>query len=169
VNATERSGLVVSLRWEFRRHHLSEHERLLADWLLDLTHVAGRDSVKVSRLDDLGGLAGMDRSHVHRGLKSLVEMQIVRAVKLEGAVAYAINTDPANWKCRFRQSRAHIREALQIIQATNGSDTQFFVRASRQQAASDAAEAPGFFDQPTLPFFNAPDVAFPATEPGTEN
>lgn len=120
-----RHNEIVSLRWEFRRHHLSEHERIVADWLLDLTLVKGRTSVKIARLQDLAGITGLDKSHVHRALKSLGEMRIVLADRKDAVMVLSISPAVNDWKCRFRQSRAQILEAMQIVEATNGSDAQF--------------------------------------------
>lgn len=123
---TSKRAQVVSLRWEFRRHHLSEHERLMADWLLDLTLVRGRTWVKIYRLADLGRLSGIETTHVCRALRSLVEMRIVLQEEKVGFREFSINHDVESWKCRFRQSRVQVRESLQVIDAGNGADAKSF-------------------------------------------
>jgi DNA-binding transcriptional ArsR family regulator len=158
-NRQELHEHIISMRWELRRHFLNERERLIADWLLDLTMVAGRPAVRVQRLEDIGSLTGMSRGHVSDVLRSLHDMHILHVARKAGWVEYSLNPHSESWKCRYRQSRGGIREAIFRIQAVNGSDTPNYF--GKEEESADGPRV----DLTQLPFFLGSSVPETGTDP----
>jgi hypothetical protein len=122
--------LSLSLRWEFRRHHFSERERLVLDWMLDCSLVCGHDEMLAQTLDSIGELAHISRGNVHTILEDLKGMGVIASAEADGVTRYRINTRSHEWKCRERLKMASLKVAMANIRATNGLDTNFFVRAN---------------------------------------
>jgi hypothetical protein len=120
----------LSLRWEFRRHHFSERERLVLDWMLDFSLVCGHDEMLAPTLDSIGELAHISRGNVHTILEDLKGMGVITSAESSGLTRYRINPDSRGWKCRERLKLPALKVALANIRASNGLDTSFFTRAN---------------------------------------
>lgn len=107
------------LRAEFRRHFLSERERLVAEAILDVSLVYGLGSVMVPKLEVISDLTGIPRPHVHGTLRSLVEMRILTVSEADGAMRYELNADSDTWKVKVRVARETIRRAMELVLELN--------------------------------------------------
>ena len=153
----------IGLRWEFRRHHLTERERLLADWILDFSIVCGREEMGASTLDTLGDLCRMSRGNVHTTIESLRDMGVLTTRHGEtGVVYYRINPDSSSWKARERLKLPALKCAMAELRGANGLDTDFFTRS--QRGSGPAPEVP-----PLESFFVSRMVSESGTVPGSES
>jgi hypothetical protein len=147
----------VALRWEFRRHHFSERERLILDWMLDCSLVCGHDEMLAPTLDSIGELAHISRGNVHTILEDLKGMHVITTTESGGITRYRITADRTQWKCRERLAQPALKIALANIRASNGLDTDFFTRAQ--------VGGPRNFQPAPLDYFFAPAVSDSGTVP----
>jgi len=117
--ATSYLAAELYLRRELRRHFLSERERLVADALLEVSLGWGLEAVCIPKLDVIGELTGMARSHVHGALKGLFDMKILRIDTHEGIARYAFCQNTENWKVKIRCARADVNSAKELLLEVN--------------------------------------------------
>lgn len=116
----EKLQMEVDVRGELRRHFLSERERLVADALLEISLGWGLDAVCIPKLDVIGDLTGLNRSHVHGALRGLHDMRILQIDSAEGGLTrYAFNTNSENWKVKIRIARATVKAAKDLLLEVN--------------------------------------------------
>ena len=156
-------ALSIALRWEFRRHHFSERERLVLDWMLDCSLVCGRGQMVAPTLDAIGQLAHISRGNTHTILEDLKAMRVITCDESSGVKRYAINSHSCEWKCRERLSKPALKIALAEIRAANGLDTEFFTRANTPSLPPPSAKPP-----PLDAFFCAAEVSESGTATTSE-
>ena len=115
------------VRREFRRHHLTDRERLMAEVILDLTLGWGRESIAVPDRLAFREITGITESHVSEALNDLHQMRIIRVWKVNGVPNYCIREDPDpegqtpfNWRAKARVPVRTLANSLNRIREFNG-------------------------------------------------
>lgn len=104
---------------ELRRFNLPERQRLLADWLLELTLGADRETVTIPRLQWLEDLTGLDRAAVSRAIAGLEAARILQVTETEEGRTYRILPDSAMWRERERCPSDRSARGLEAIASFN--------------------------------------------------
>jgi hypothetical protein len=157
--AAELKALVMPLQRELRRHHLSSHEMIVANVLVELSYGRGMPSVRLPKLDTLSDLTGIDRPHVHTALRSMHEMRILILRQKQGIWVYRITPNSEGWKVKPRIPVATIQRAMDVVISYN----QAIIEAAAEQGA-----AANFRDFPNnqIPLFPCTDsVLSEGTDP----
>jgi len=107
------------LRRELRRHHLSERERHLAEFILDMTFGWARETIVIPQLQCFTDLTGISKSHVSEGIADLHAMRIIRVITEHGKPVYSVREDTDNWKVKPRVSTAAMANSINLVREWN--------------------------------------------------
>ena len=108
------------IKREFRRHQLTDRDRLVADALCDISYGLGLGSVKIPKLETLGDLVGLPRQHIYTHLRRLHEMRIITVQPKEGVHLYTLNPNSDAWKVMTRVALTTVLRATETIRELNG-------------------------------------------------
>ena len=108
------------MRRQFRRFHLGDQNRLVADLLLDLTFGWRQESIVIPNLNCFCDLTGIGKPHITETLQELHLMRIIRIVTVKGQPTYSIREDIDRWQCKPRTTEADMRRSVNLIREWNG-------------------------------------------------